>query len=286
MPVTANMPANIQTAADIDWTELRRRAMAAKSRRAKSAADWDSRADSFASRVKDNSYVDLVIDNLPLTPQTTLLDIGSGPGTLALPIARCAAAVTALDFSGRMLELLEEKAAEQGIRNITTKKLDWQDDWQAAGILPHHITLASRSTAVTDLPAALNRLNAFATEAVFLSDSVSPTPFEPGAYEAVGIEFRPGPDYIYTLNILHSMGIAPDVKILEFDRVKHYVNLEEALTSFLWMFNTLDAEQTTRLSEYVRSISVIEPDGSLTLTRRTPPRWALISWQKTESTKK
>lgn len=286
MPVIKNMPATIQSAADIDWIELRRRAMANKSRRAKSAADWDSRADSFASRVKDNSYVNLVVDNLPLTPQTTLLDIGSGPGTLALPIARRAAAVTALDFSGRMLELLEERAAEQGISNVITKKLAWQDDWQAAGISPHHIALASRSTAVTDLPAALKKLNTFATEAVFLSDRVSPTPFEPGAYEAVGIEFRPGPDYIYTLNILYNMGIVPDVKILEFDRVKHYVNLEEALTSFLWMFDTLNEEQTTKLSEYVRSISVSEPDGSLTLTRRTPPRWALISWQKTDSTKK
>ncbi len=274
------LPDSIQSIDDLDWVELRSRAMAQKTRRRKSAADWDARADSFKSRSQHSDYIRQVIAQLPLTAATTVLDIGCGPGTLALPIARKCRQVTAIDFSSRMIELLNEEAAALGIDNITGTRLSWEDDWHAAGIEPHDITLASRSTAVEDLPAALTRLNDFARRAVFLTDRISPTPFEPEACAAAGIEFHPGPDYIYTVNILHSMGISADVRVLEFDRTREYENLDAAMRGFLWMFDQLDETQTNRLREYVRSLCTTAEDGTLTLTRKTPPRWALICWEK------
>ncbi len=274
------LPDSIQKIDDIDWPELRIRAMRKRSRKKKSAKNWDERAESFAERVQHNPYIAMVMEKLPLTPETTVLDIGCGPGTLALPIARKVAKVTALDFSAKMLEILEKNARKAKVKNISTAHLSWEDDWQQAEIGSHDITLASRSTAVDDLPAALRKLNAFAKKAVFLTDRVSPTPFEPEAFAAVGLDFEPGPDYIYTLNILHSMNIMADVTILEFDREKNFSNMEQALAGFLWMFDELTEQQTALLKRHLFSISRREADGSITVTRTNPPKWALISWKK------
>lgn len=279
------LPETIQTVEDIDWPELRKRAFAQKSRKKKSAEDWDGRAEDFAKRAQNTSYDSLLLDKLPLTPESTVLDIGCGPGTLALPIAKKVNKVTALDFSKKMLELLQKKAQKQNLANIVTKHLAWEDDWYSSEIAPHEITLASRSTGVENLPMVLRKLDSFATKAVFLTDRISPTPFEPEAFAAVGLDFTPGPDYIYTLNILHSMGIAADVTILTLEDTKKHVSLKEALLNFLWMFDTLTEQQTVQLQDYLHSISTKEPDGTYTITRSTPPRWALISWEKSNNVK-
>lgn len=275
-----SLPESIQTISDIDWPELRKRALAQKTRTGKSAKEWDNRAKDFARRGEHSPYIELVLKHLPPLASTSVLDIGCGPGTLAIPIAKTAGKVTALDFSAKMLELLRERSAEEQLHNITTAHLSWEDDWHQAGIGRHDITLASRSTALQDMPMALRKLDRFAQKAVFLTDRVNPTPFEPEAFAAIGARFNPGPDYIYTLNILHSMGIAANVTLLEFDREKKYPDMEEALAGLLWMFDEITEKQLALLRGYLDSICNKEADGSITVTRPNPPRWALISWEK------
>ncbi len=274
------LPETIQTIDDIDWAELRLRASAKNSSKKKTAPQWDSRAEKFAKRVEKSHYTSLIMERLPLTKETTVLDIGCGPGTLSLPIAAKTAQVTALDFSVEMLKILDQQAKAKKLENITTMPLAWEDDWQQAGIPPHDIALASRSLAVDDLEAALYKLNDFARKAVFLTDKIGASPKEPEAFAAVGITLHPAPDYIYTLNILHKMNIAANMEVIEFDRKKNYRTIDEAVASFLWMFDELTKEQSRRLYDYVASISHKEADGSLTVIRQSPPRWAFISWKK------
>ena len=77
-----------QMYADIDWSSLRANALAQKGWQEKGPVEWDQKARSFASRNKSTAYVDLVLSHLPLDPSFTVLDIGSGPGTLAIPMAK------------------------------------------------------------------------------------------------------------------------------------------------------------------------------------------------------
>ncbi len=290
---------HIETIHDIDWVSLREKAYAQKSRRKKSAQEWDRRAEQFAKRVSSRSHKDGYIAQVlqyiePYIVKEncrSVLDIGSGPGTLTLPIAEivtkvskegneAAGQVTALDFSHRMLEILHKKALEQGIDNITTAPVAWEDDWQAAGIIPHDITLASRSIGVEDIEGALKKINNFAQKAVFLTDRIGAAPFEPEAFAAAGVELRPAPDYIYTLNILYQLGIYANVAAIEFDRVQTYRTMAEAMESFLWMLGKIDEAQERGLHDYILSISNKNADGTLTVCRKSPPRWALIYWDK------
>lgn len=53
-----------------------------------------------------------------ITPQSVVLDIGCGTGSLALRLASAAAVVHGLDFSSEMIRIANEKALAQQIGNV------------------------------------------------------------------------------------------------------------------------------------------------------------------------
>ena len=63
-----------------------------------------------------------------VVPGETWLDIGAGAGRYALPLARVAGRVIALDPSSGMLDALREDAADHGIANVETVLGRWPPD--------------------------------------------------------------------------------------------------------------------------------------------------------------
>jgi hypothetical protein len=269
-----------QTYANIDWSTLRANALAKKGWQEKSPTEWDKKARSFASRNKNTVYVDLVLSHLPLDSSLTVLDIGSGPGTLAIPLAQKVKTVTAIDFSRGMLDTLEKIAREKNIDNIHTVQCAWEDDWQKKGLQPHDIAIASRAMGVKDLATALCKINSYATRYIFLTDRIGSTPFEAGAFEALGRPFSPGPDYIYTLNTLYTLKIYPNVTILNLERDVEYTSMNEAVKSYSWMFHDITPDENLALEKYLTGKIIHSEGDRVTIRRDSPPQWALIWWEK------
>jgi len=265
---------------DLDWQQLWQNARVEKSWKAKNAQDWDKKAVSFASRNSDSPFAELVLQRLPLDRDMSILDAGSGPGTLSIPLAQKVRSVTALDYSQGMLDVLEELSRQKKLTNITTVLGSWEDDWKKLGIGPHDICIASRSLSVNNLKAALRKLNSYARSYVFIADRITPTPFDPGAFRAVGRPFHSGPDYIFTINTLYSMGIHPCIDIISLDRETSFTDLETALDSYRWMLRDLSAEEEKELTTYILANSRPGKNGELIVSRSHPPRWALIWWKK------
>ena len=273
------MPTPPLTYADIDWSALRAAAMNRKGWKSKGSKEWDGKADSFSKRNRDSAYSSLFLSHLPLQSSFTVLDIGSGPGTLAIPISKRVKRVTAIDFSRGMLNALEKIATKKQIHNISTIPCAWEDDWDARGIKPHDIAIASRSMGVRDLATALQKINSYAKKFVFISDRIGETPFEKSAFAALGRPFEPGPDYIYTLNTLYTLGIYPNVTVLQLERENVYANMDEALKSYSWMFRDISEEETILLEKYITRRIVSVAGDKITVMRDHPPRWALIWWE-------
>ena len=267
---------------DLDWHSLWQNARAQKSWTAKSPADWDKKAASFADRNMMSPYAELILQRLPLNKEMSILDAGSGPGTLSIPLARQVRSVTALDYSRAMLDVLENLSQEQGLSNITTIHGSWEDDWKKLGIEQHDLCLASRSLSVDNLRAALRKLNSYARRYVFVADRITPTPFDPNAFRAIGRPFRSGPDYIYTINTLYSMGIHPCIDIITLETRVSFASMEAALDSYRWMFKDLTSQEEEKLQGYILHNSLTDEQGKITVKRSHPPRWALIWWKKEE----
>ena len=264
---------------DIDWNLLRQQAQAEKSGQGKTASDWDERAASFARRTGQSGYTDAFIALLDPKPDWSVLDVGSGPGTLALPLATRMRAVTCIDFSPQMIRILTERASQAGLANIKAFPISWDDDWRRLGIVPHDLVIASRSLAVADLAFALRRLTEFAVRKVAVTDRVGPGPRDPDAFAAVGRPLHPGPDYIYTVNLLYQMGHLATVDFIRLAETDRYRSFDEAIAHYRWMFGELDGRETRRLHAYIRSIAKDHDDGSISLHPRHVPTWAFISWR-------
>ena len=87
-----------------------------------------------------------------------------------------------------------------------------------------------------------------------------------------------GPDYIYTLNLLYSMGIRARVDFIRLEEQLRCKSVEDAIAGYAWMFRDLDTEEQKRLEAYVHSLAVRDTDGELRLHRPHVPVWAFISW--------
>ena len=60
-----------------------------------------------------------------VTPQDTLLDLGAGPGSLAVPLAERGVRVTAVDLAKGVTAVMAAEAARRGLTNLDIRHLDW-----------------------------------------------------------------------------------------------------------------------------------------------------------------
>jgi SAM-dependent methyltransferase len=260
----------------IDWNEAWRVARARRTRRGDSET-WNRRASSFAKNASTSGYTERMLELMSPEPGWTVLDVGCGAGTLAVPLARRVRSVTALDFSARMLELLGARCAEEGLRNVVPVLGSWEDDWGSLGIGTHDVALASRSLSVDDLRGALEKLDRTARLKVFVATTVGDGPVDRRVFEAVGREYVPGPDHRYPLNLLRQLGIPATVSFIPVAGARWYRSHDEAVESLAWMLPDPTPPELDRLRDWVGRVLRPGPDG-LALPSPPPVSWAVISW--------
>lgn len=266
--------------AELDWNERWKAAAARKwPDMGNRVHYWNRRADAFASRKPAGTYVEAVLERLAPEPGWSVLDVGCGTGTLALPLARRVRKVTAMDFSEGMLAHLTAERDRQGLGNLHVVHAGWEDDWDRAGIGPHDVAIASRSLVVADLAAALEKLDRAARRRVLIVSPAGDGPADRGVLRAIGRSFQPGPDYIYVYNLLHQSGIFADVHILKAEEAPTFGSPGEALAFYRGLIEHLQPEEAVRLARHLEA-HLVRSGDRYALEGARPLRWALIGWEK------
>jgi len=131
----------MQDIREIDWNEILKKIRAGKdpARRNNQAAYWNKRAPSFADHAGKTHYPDSFLRILNPEPSWTVLDMGCGGGTLALPLAERVAQVTAgigthdVAIASRSLIVNDARdAIEKLIRAARKWTLDYRHVYQWA----------------------------------------------------------------------------------------------------------------------------------------------------------
>jgi SAM-dependent methyltransferase len=265
---------------EIDWNEVIRNKKETHPKTVNSGPEfWNKRAPSFADHAGKTFYPESFIKIMNPDPSWTILDMGCGGGTLAIPMAARVRHITAVDFSEKMLEILNTGAERLEIKNIQTIHAGWEDNWSDSGIGIYDVAIASRSLAVDDIDAALTKLNNAARKRVIISTVVGDGPFDRKMLEAVGRERSASVDYIYFYNLLYQMGILANINLITEDRNNTFGNIEEALESVRWMFQEMTPEEEVKLKKYLED-HLVERDGRLLLDYKKKSTWAVIWWDK------
>ena len=262
----------------IDWNQVWKELRAERTTVQKSASSWGKR--SFATRrmIHDDRYAQDFFDIMKPQPDWTVLDMGCGPGTLALPLAPLVKHITAADFSQGMLDAVIEECAAKGITNVTAKKLAWEDDWPATGVEMHDVVIASRSLVAEDLREAIIKLDSTARKSVFITTIVNDGPFDRRVFEAVGRPLNVGPDYICNYNLLHQMGILASVDFIRQDR-RRFESRDEAFESMSWMLDNMTDPERDKLDAFIDRHLMQEENHWIT-DYDFRIVWAVLWWEK------
>ncbi|MDV2481017.1 class I SAM-dependent methyltransferase [Methanoculleus sp. Wushi-C6] len=223
-----------------------------------------------------------ILSDLGVSPGDRVLDIGSGPGTLALPLARSGASVTAVDPAEGMLAELRAAAEQEGIGGVTTVRAPWEEiDPDRDLEPPYDRVVASFSLAMPDLRSALAAMDAAASGSVHLY-WFADEPLWERLYLALwedlhGAPYHPKPKADCLFNVLYGMGIYPNVLMRPLDGTTLFPAVEDAVEHFAPRMGAETPEQRAVLGDYLRTHLVRRDDGLALAGLST---YAAIWWRK------
>ena len=199
-----------------------------------------------------------------------VLDIGAGPGTMALPLAGKVAHVTAVEPAHGMATVLRENMADAGLQNITVVQKKW-DDVDVAQDLQgtYDLVVISFAFGMLDLLDTVQKVLAVASHRVLFYWHAGPQAWDVDAVKLWpllhGKTFVPIPKANVIFNLLYSMGIYADVQVIPRSFRSSFDTFEEALADYAkrYAVEAGDAHRMELLRGYLQE-TLLQEEGRYT----------------------
>lgn len=249
---------------------------------------WDDFAPRFRKKPepgKKDSYAEQFFELAELKPGDTVFDMGCASGTLAIPFAQEGIEVYAADFSSKMLEILEEDAAELGLSDrIHTIKLDWNEDWSVRDLPVCDVAISSRSLMPNSPQDAIEKLISVAKKRVCLGLwTHGEYDYDQVIAKAIGYEGKNYGIFIYILNMLFDMDLLPSLSYIKSPfRPAKFENIQQCLEETEKTFpEKLTPQQRDKLVEYIEDHLIPYEDKrgkGLVFDHAGIVTWAFVKW--------
>ena len=218
---------------------------------------------------KERSRIDQTVWETDMSPSSRVLDIGAGPGTLAIPFAQKAAHVTAIEPAEGMCSVMKEKMAEFAVSNIDIVQKRWEDVDIASDLSgPYDVVIASFSLGMGDIQSAVEKMVWASSRYVYLYHFAGPSSWDiqwqilwPRLH---GRPYRPGPKSDVLYNVLYQMGIYPNIRSFRLEHNQPYGSLDDAMAALAPQAQAESEEQKAILREYLRG-ALREENGTLVM---------------------
>lgn len=223
------------------------------------------------------------VHGMKTTPSSRVLDIGAGPGTLAIPLSGIVRDITAVEPSSGMLECLHENMRLRSIKNISIIQKKWEDVDPVRDLdAPFDVVVASYSLGFPDLRAALEKMDAVSAKYVYLfwfAHLMSPRlqVYHEIWEELFGVPPSPRHTPNIIFNLLTQMGIYANFEISRTEPVTRFSSIEDAVADQRDALNLTDERQVCVLIKYLEKI-LQQENGYCILKRKSYE--AKIWWEK------
>ncbi|MBI0584427.1 MAG: methyltransferase domain-containing protein [Methanomassiliicoccus sp.] len=244
---------------------------------------WSVCAAQYGRDVEAEAHLyQAVIDHLVregrLRSTDTVLDIGCGPGTYTLPIARRSRRAVGLDTAPGMIAELMERAKEQRSDNVEGIVGRWED----LGAGDYGLVLSALSPAVRDADSLLRMGSVTKRDCCYITAALGEEMRTRNElWEKVVGAFRPSHAYDvkYPLNILMEEGCRPDLKHISasFETV---VDADVAISNFqvyFEIFTEMGDEKRAVIKDFILDRS---EDGAF--RRSGKKTLAIMTWTGNE----
>ncbi|OPY54586.1 MAG: 16S rRNA methyltransferase GidB [Methanosaeta sp. PtaU1.Bin112] len=206
------------------------------------------------------------IEGLPLKADSKVLDIGAGPGTLAVPLAARVAHVTAVEPAAGMAEVMSEHAREKGVTNLSIVRKRWEDvDYSKDLQGPYDIVIARHSLGMPNIRDAVKAMCEASSEWVYLFWFAGSTGWEKAMVDLWpklhGREYRSGPKADILYNVLYSMGIYPNMETVQMEYARKFSDINAAVKEFREQYLISSPAQEEVLREHLQKSLSRTGDG-------------------------
>lgn len=251
--------------------------------------NWNKRENAerydSTSRIEYDERIVMTIQGLDITKESRVLDIGSGPGTLAIPLAARVKEIAAIEPGEGMTAILNERMKKDNITNITIIHKRWEDIIPASDLAGQYdVVIASLSLTMEDIRLALRKMDEVSRGSVYLFWFVD-MPFWERMYADLweplhGLPYYSGPKTDCLFGVLYQMGIYANVEMLPLKKEYRFKTIDELTGFFQKRFNVTKPEQERILDDYLKSL--IRKEGSEIVISGNST-FAKIWWKKTKT---
>lgn len=222
------------------------------------------------------------LKHLHTPPGSTVLDIGAGPGTLAVPLAAAGCKVTVVEPAPPMhAALAEYKQMKSVFADIPIISKTWEEvDSEEIGKFDY--VVSSFAMSVPDLNEALLKMNAVAEKEVHIFWFLIPPPWEQ-INRALWTKLhneeyygRPLADLIW--NALYRLGIYANLEVLPLSDSHYYETFEELSAEYIDRLAAKEDRQIRLVEEYLKKVFSEVPGKGFVLLE--DGLYAHIWWNK------
>lgn len=250
---------------NIDWNEVWMQKMEAQKRACLDTdcgSIWKNKesARRFWEMSRNNGdRIEKTIREMALTPDSRVLDIGAGPGSLAIPLAERVAHVTAVEPAEGMMSVLKENLETYGIENINCVYKDWEAVGAEMDLYgPYDVVFASYSLGMKDIRASIRKMVEVSSGYIYLYWFAGETSWDMHSRKLWpslhGYDYQQGPKVDVLYNVLYDMGIYPNMEVFPFEHVQSFASLDEAVENFKPHYAVTSEEQEEVLRNYLENV--------------------------------
>lgn len=255
---------------DRRWQDERSRSLYGKRRKETDHVEWwNRRAKGFADRYSDRNGNDPRDDILEMIRKSgfvdskaEMLDIGCGPGNYAIPLAREFRKIVALDASPEMLSILEKRAETEGISNIETVCLSWEDvdldemNWRGR----FGLVAAIKSPAIRNAESLRKLLDASGAGCLYNGFVMREDHAQAEIWRMAFEEPKPPvpADAFFVYQLVHAMGLFPSLQLRRYIREnsEDMETAEKELNLLMAPYEASDVNMAEQVRKYVMEKSV------------------------------
>jgi len=210
-----------------------------------------------SSREEGEERIQAMINSLDITGESRILDIGAGPGTLAIPLSSKVGHITAVEPAAPMAALLREENRRIGATNITVVEKHWEDVTSGDITAPYDLVIAAYSLGMPDLKGAIIKMQEVCCGKIYIFFSAG-KPFweEMMVYlwpHLHNTSYHPGPKVDIIWNLLYQMGIYADIRVSLLVQRNRYNSVNDAVDEYSPRMMITQQWQRELLTQYIKN---------------------------------